>query len=112
MFIRWLNNRVFGTELPKTKKKSSDPKTVRKSDGLLDLVHEAVKAEAADLSALLRSGLPNARRQRRRQAVKKKVAAAIDPAFDEETLVDEITERITDASEVDPYYQRLFADDK
>lgn len=111
MFIRWLNHVIFGHRPDLQDRNDSKTLPQGQMTGLLDVIHEAIKAEAAELAELVRSGLPAARKRRQRARVRHKVKQAIDPQLDDELVVEEITDRINDAAEFDPYYQRLFADE-
>ncbi len=111
MLIRWLNHVIFGHR-QETPNQSDSKKLTHGEPGLLDVIHEAIKEEATELADLVRAGLPSVRRRNRRERVRQKVKKAIDPSFEADGLVEEITDRINDAAEFDPYYQRLFQDSK
>ncbi|MBI2343137.1 MAG: hypothetical protein HYV02_02185 [Deltaproteobacteria bacterium] len=110
MIIRWLNTVLFGQRRPEISEKPIDSNKIgsHEARGLLDVIHEAIKSEAVELSQLLRVGRPSAQKRRRDERIRKKVKHAIDPQFDDDTLVEEITAKISDATDVDPYYQHLF----
>lgn len=75
---------------------------------LLDVAHEAAKSRATSLGYLIQAGVPIAGQQRRRQQIKKRVTRHLDSVFQgDEGLVDEITERIFDATLYDKTIERL-----
>ncbi len=109
MLIRWLNQAIFGHR-PEVQDQSHSKTLAPKQSALLDVIHEAIKEEAAELAELVRAGLPTLRRRRQRERVRAKVKKAIAPQLSSDTIVEEITDRINDVAEFDPYYQRLFED--
>lgn len=113
MLIRWLQQILFGapTAHPASIKQGGD--AAEGIDGkLLDVVREAMREEATDLGHLVQHGFPAVQRRRTRQRVRKKVRRAIHPMFNAPEVLDEVTERLANAVEVDPYYARLFAEEE
>lgn len=114
LLIRWLQNILFGP-LPGVHPSMRDERTaatVSRADGkLLDVVREALREEAEELADLVAKGVPAIRRRRLRQRVRQRVRKAILPVFDSPDVVEEVTERLASAAEIDPYYTRLFEDD-
>ncbi|MFH1830398.1 MAG: hypothetical protein ABH871_06455 [Pseudomonadota bacterium] len=80
---------------------------------LVDVDHEAMRADKQNLDGLVRIGWPNVRREAFKGKVKKKVWDVISGGVDtaELDMIEEITERIVDASEVDSYYRDMFEDE-
>ncbi len=112
MVVRWLQTflKGHGAVTPSTDAVPTAGKA--KASSLVDMVHEAVKGDAALLRNLLTAGMPKARRARRREKIKGKVSKSIDPLFTDANLIEEITESLASAAEMDPYYQKLFTSDE
>lgn len=115
MFVKWLQS------LSRTNKVDSfdDEITERvamPADGeLLDVAHEAMREDMADLEGLIKSGWPTVQRQKFKKDVRKKVWSIVskgycDGAGDEvsEDMVEDITERIVDVAENDQRYREMF----
>jgi hypothetical protein len=85
---------------------------------LVDLAHEALVKKAAsdraDLDGLVRYGWPHVQKEKFKTKVRKKVWDVVsgDIGSADSELVDEITDRIMDVSEVDEYYREMFDDKK
>ncbi len=75
---------------------------------MIDIAHEAMKADAEEFSGLVRIGRTSVERNRRKMRVKEKVKKSIMPELDEISITEEVTERILDASEFDPKYAEMF----
>lgn len=86
----------------------------RKDSKLIDVAHEAMTNKAAEdratLEALIKMGWPHVERERFKKKVRQKVWDVVktDSVFDDSEIVEEITERLVDAAEVDSYYKSLF----
>lgn len=106
MFIRWLQ--TMFTQTPATTPETGQ--TAAPGE-LTDIFHEVAKGEETSLQHLVAMGLPRLRQRRHRERVRKKVSAAIANGCDDAGLVDEITERILDVEQFDPYYRKLFSDE-
>jgi len=102
-------------------------KTVRENRGvhetflshpkLLDIAHEVLAKDALEkklaLSALEKQGWPYLQRQRFTETVRAKVKKFLRWPLDgaeENEMIEEITERITEVAEADPRVNRLFGD--
>lgn len=84
----------------------------RKETKLVDVAHEVMRKDRQNLEGLVKVGWPNVTREKFKGKVRKKVWDTISGGIDtsEVDMVEEITERITDASEADPYYKEMFED--
>lgn len=112
MILKWIQKVVSGSR--NHTHFDSDPLP---PSSLIDVAHEVLAKEALEkqlaLSGLEKYGWPFVQRQRFQQKVKTKVKHFLSFADSDENdseLVDEVTERITEAAEVDSYYKRLFDD--
>lgn len=115
MVINWLKS------APKVQKEAS-PKEVdslqhkgHKSSGLLDLAHEAiVKKSSMDdqrtLDDFIKMGWPYVEREKFKQKVRKKVWQIVseESEFSDPEIIEEVTEKIVDAAENDPFYKKMF----
>lgn len=81
------------------------------SKKLLDLANEALRTDAAKLEDLINVGMPVVNRRKFKDKVKKKVSKIIADEFNDPEIVEEVTERIVDAAEFDPYYREMFEKD-
>lgn len=90
---------------------------IRKDSKLIDVAHEAMSKKAAEdratLEALIKMGWPHVEREQFKRKIRKKVWDVVksDSAFDDSEIVEEITERLVDAAESDPYYKKMFEDE-
>jgi len=87
----------------------------KKETKLIDVAHEVMRKDRQSLEGLVRVGWPNVNREKFKGKVREKVWDTISGGIDtsDVDMVEEITERITDASEADPYYREMFdGDDK
>lgn len=107
MFIRWLQSMFAPT--PAT---TPEVGQAQAPGALTDIFHEVAKGEETNLRHLVAMGLPKLRQRRHRERVRKKVSAAIANGCDDAGLVDDITERILDVEQFDPYYRKLFSDEE
>lgn len=110
MFIKFLRSVFLSTP----RKTSGTGKVASNtSASLIDVLHEVAKNESGDLRQLVAAGLPSMRKKQRREVIKKRVSQAMSKEFaSDPLLVDEVTERIIDASEFDPYYGKLFIEEE
>lgn len=86
---------------------------------LIDVAHEVLSKESvergADLRGLQKFGWPLMKRRKNKDQVRAKVKKFLSIPLrseDAETIIDEITEKITEAAETDPRLSRLFEDSK
>lgn len=82
---------------------------------LLDIAHEVLSKEAMERQAALKGfekyGSPLVERQKRKVTIGVRIKRLLRlPLYagEESDLVEEVTERIVEAAEVDPYYRRMF----
>jgi len=96
------------------KQADDEERRVRKESKLVDAAHEALVKRAAEdkstLDTLVRMGWPYVKRAQFKGKVRKKVWDIVsqDSDFVDTDMVEDITERIVDAAEVDPYYKKMF----
>ena len=117
MILKWIQSSGAGAEAMAAKAKDDEERKSRKDSGLVDLAHEALVRRAAKdknaLDGLVRMGVPAVKREMLKGKVRGKVWDVVGsgslPADSE--MVEEITERITDAAESDPFYKRMFSAD-
>ncbi|MBI4238469.1 MAG: hypothetical protein HY696_08655 [Deltaproteobacteria bacterium] len=110
MLIQWLQKVFSG---PTVTAANADKQATSRRSGearVIDVVRTALRDEATELKHLVSIGLPRTRRRRAKAKVRATVARTIDPLFDDPALIDEVTERIVTAAEVDPTYRALFVD--
>jgi len=77
----------------------------------VDIINAALVKKAEDLDDLISAGSPLIRRKKLRSKIRSKVEKAMIEELSDPSIIDEITERITDAAELDPYYENLFCKD-
>lgn len=109
MILKWIQS-VISRPVAADSPSHSAPVKMSKSktDGMVDVAHEVLKADAEELEDLLQLGLPTIKRKKLKARIRKKVKSAIVEEFDDADIVEEVTERITNAAEFDPYYRRMF----
>lgn len=86
---------------------------------LIDIAHEVLSKESvergAELRGLQKFGWPLVKRRKNKEQVRAKVKKFLSIPLrseDAEMLIDEITEKITEAAETDSRLSRLFGDSK
>jgi hypothetical protein len=90
----------------------------RKDGKLVDLAHEALASsqasDKADLDGLVRHGWSAVKKEKFKITVRRKVWDVVgnDIRNSNSNIVDEITDRIVDASEIDEYYKNMFDTEK
>ena len=112
--MRWVKM-VMGTagQRPIEQASHDEAKRRERQEHLIDVPHHVLSEEAmhqhAQLETLIKSGWPTVKREQVKKRVRSKVWKVIAHAFrPDDDMVDEITERIVDAAEVDPYYEKIF----
>ena len=82
----------------------------RKETKFVDVAHEVMRKDQARLSGLVRAGMGNVQREQLKGKVRERVwdvisegLGTVDPG-----MVEEVTERIVDVAEMDPYYKKMF----
>lgn len=91
-----------------------EAKKLSTTEKLIDVPHKVMSEEAArhgaELAGLVSVGWPLVKREKVKRRVRRKVWEIVSRNFQtsDPDMVEEITERIVDAAEVDPLYERLF----
>ena len=85
----------------------------RRETKLIDVAHEVMRKDQARLSGLVRAGMGNVQRDQLKGKVKKKVWDVISEELGtvDPDMVEEVTERIVDVAEMDPYYKKMFTEE-
>lgn len=110
MLIQWLQKIFLGpTDVPANSRKAGVSRRAEPAR-VIDVVRTALRDEATELGHLVSVGLPRMRRRRARAKVRGQVTRALNPLFDDPALIDEVTERIATAAEVDPALRALFVE--
>jgi len=111
MLVKWIKS-ILGNqtnEVTDQVTKESRPK-MNKAE-LLDVANEAMRSESDDLDQLVRVGFHHVKRSRLKKKIRGQVQGSVNSLFDDSEIVEEITERILNAAEVDPFYAKLFGTD-
>ena len=112
MILKWVRSMTGAARTNATEQAAADEsKAKQKRDAkLFDVAHEAMRRDRESLEGLVKLGVPNAQREQMKGKVKKKVWDAVTEGFEavDGDMVEEITERIADAAEADPFYKRMF----
>lgn len=111
--LKWLQNVMVGRRGPT----QVDKTPFEMPSKLLDIAHEVLAKEASEKQQVLRGveryGGSLIQRQQFRLRVQMKVRKFLSLTASEEDandMMEEVTERITEAAEVDPYYKKMFDD--
>lgn len=111
MIVKWIQSMTQrGT--PTVSEGGTSPKAseAAEQNRVFDVAHESLRRDQEQLDGLVRMGWPLVKREQLKGKVRKKVWDAIGsdlPVMDE-GMVEEITERVVDAAEFDPYYSKMF----
>ncbi len=111
MVLKWIQLLTGGASRAEVLQQGAVEKRKNKRDTkLIDVDHEAMRTDRQNLNGLVRIGWPNVRREAFKGKVRKKVWDVVSGGLDTSSLdmVEEITERIVDASEADPFYRDMF----
>lgn len=75
-----------------------------------EVLNQRAAEKGADLDGMVKYGWPHVKKEKFKGSVRKKVWNAVSRSIDssDDEMVEEITERIADVAEVDPYYQKMF----
>jgi len=117
MIIQWLkkisNVQIDTVSVQKAAEQSERQK--RADENVVDLPHyvltrEEAQRQQASLRYLVEAGSPTMRREKLKERVRNKVWGVVRDSFalEDATMVEEITERILDAAEMDPHYAKMF----
>lgn len=118
MVIKWLQSVTGAAQAEAAKRQDEEERRVRRDSKLVDVAHEAVKQSTATdqeaLDGLVRMGWPNVQREKFKGKVRKKVWELVsdENGTADTGMVEEITERIADVAEVDPFYKKMFDREK
>ncbi len=112
MILKWVQS-VTGAGRPETTAQAANEenKAKEKSESkFFDVAHEVIRRDRENLEGLVRMGVPNAQREQLKGKVRKKVWDAVGDGFDavDGDMVEEITERMVDVAENDPFYKKMF----
>lgn len=113
--LKWLQsiltNRPENAQAAAGQSAEEIKKKEEKKTASVDLANAALVDKAEDLEDLITAGYSLIKRKRLKKQVREKVAQVIADEFNDPEIIDEITERIADAAEIDPYYKNLFGQD-
>ena len=89
---------------------SEEERKARKETKLIDVAHEVLRKRSQRLDGIVNEGGSNVDRKEFKGKVKKKVWDTVDEnfGFSDDEMVEEITERVVDAADADPFYKKLF----
>jgi len=113
MILKWVRSVVEKGSNEAVQQGAIEETKKQKESKLVDVAHEALVRQAAeqsaDLDGLVKYGWPHVKREKFKSSTRKKVWDLVRKNFaDDDEMVEEITERIVDTAEVDPYYQKIF----
>lgn len=116
VILRWIQSVISGPTIEATQAAAGQSaneleKKKKKNSKAIDLINAALVDHAEDLDDLITSGSTIIQRRKLKKQIRKKVVSAISEAFNDPEIIEEVTERITDAAEIDPYYKNLFSDE-
>lgn len=118
MVIKWIKSVAGQVNAAASKLQDDEARTLRKGTKLIDVAHEAVKKSSATdqeaLDGLVKIGWPNVQREQFKGKIRKKVWELVsdESGAASPEMVEEITERIADVAEVDPFYKKMFGAEK
>ncbi len=98
---------------------NTDAKPLLSDSKLIDIAHEVLAKDALEkqiaFNSLTKQGWPYFKKQQFKERLRAKVRQLLRlplKDWEEAEVVEEITERVTEVAEVDPYYSRLFGGDE
>ncbi len=113
MIFKWIQS-VRGKGEAAAIEQAGDAERRRRRDAkLVDVAHEAMvrRQDQQKLEGLIKRGWPHVQREEFKGKVRQKVWDTVRGSYgvsDDDEMVEEITERVVDAAEADPFYKRLF----
>lgn len=113
MVLKWIQSMTHGAGRAEVLSQGADEKRKEKRETkLVDVAEEVLRKDRENLQGLVRIGWPNVQREDFKGKVRQKVWEMVSSGFDttDIDIVEEVTERIIDASEADPYYREMFED--
>jgi len=111
--IKWIHSVTdTGNRADVVEQGSEEERKARKETKLIDVAHEVMRSRSQRLDGIVSDGGAGQDRKEFKGKVKQKVWETVDENFGctDEEMVEEITERVVDAAETDPFYKRLFTE--
>jgi len=113
MIIKWIRSVVETQRNEAVQQGAIEETKKNKETKLVDVAHEALTRQAAehhaDLEGLVKYGWPHVKREKFKNSTRKKVWNLVRKNFaEDDEMIEEVTERIVDTAEVDPFYQKIF----
>lgn len=93
--------------IEEAKKRNREVKFI---DVAQEVLNQRAAEKGAELDGMVKFGWPRVKREKFKGSVRKKVWDSVSSSIgsSDDEMVEEITERIADVAEVDPYYQEMF----
>ncbi|MBN1282464.1 MAG: hypothetical protein JXA24_01655 [Proteobacteria bacterium] len=113
--IKWINSVTeTGNRADVVEQGSEEERKAKRETKLVDVAHEYMRANSKSLDGLVRIGGAGQEREELKGKVRKKVWDTVDENLGtvDGGMVEEITERVVDAAEADPFYKRMFEEDR
>lgn len=114
VILKWLHSMLVGNRSELAQAGAGQASEENKKAGKnrsIDLVNATLVDHAEDLDDLISFGSSWIERKKIKKKVRQKVERIISKEFNDPEIIEEVTERITDAAEIDPYYKNLFCKD-
>lgn len=114
VILKWLNSLLVGrrSELQQVSagKSAEEYKKneKKKSASSVDVINAALVDRAEDFDDLVTAGSPLIKRKKLKRKIRRRVEKAMCAELSDPEIIDEVTERIATAAEIDPYYEKLF----
>lgn len=112
MIVKWIQSVAQGAGRAETTAQAAEKhRREKKESRLVDVAHEVMRRDQANLEGLVRMGWPNVQREQFKGKVRRKVWDVISDELGtvDQEMVEEITERVVDAAEFDTRYRKLFS---
>jgi len=113
VILKWLTSILVGNHSEVTRAAAGqadrEKRLKEKKSGSVDLVNAALVDHAENLDDLLSSGSQGIERKKMKRRVKEKVERVIAKEFNDPEIIEEVTEKIANAAEIDPFYRHLFS---
>ena len=109
--IKWIHSITeTGGRADVVEQGSEQERKARKETKLIDVAHEVMRGRSQRLDGIVSEGGAGQDRKEFKGRVKQKVWDTVDKSlgFANDDMVEEITERVVDAAEIDPFYKRIF----
>jgi hypothetical protein len=109
MILKLFNSIINGSKAENEQDAVASGNVNRPKDNqMVDVAHEAMRSDAIDLNKLLTVGQPVISRRNTKDRIRRRVKKHIAPELYDENIVEEVTEKILDAAEFDPFYREQF----